>query len=145
MGSHSDRGLVLIPPLAVPGVTSLFIGRLLSAHLAVGMLLINPAGIKMSTTGFRFLQYHSGDRPYREERSAGPWPLALGPMVVASTVIVFLSGILVLLEDPNALRWFPVDPQGRLRRVAHGRRAGHQSVTTPVRTSDGLGSHRGDH
>ena len=59
-------GRVLISPLAVPGVTSLFIGWLLSAHLAVGMLLINPVGIKMSTTGFRFLQYHSGDRPYRK-------------------------------------------------------------------------------
>jgi hypothetical protein len=137
-------GLVLISPLAVPGVTSLFIGRLLSAHLAVGMLLINPVGIKMSTTGFRFLQYHSGDRPYRKKGPPVLWPLALGPMVVASTVIVFLSGILVLLEDPNALGGFLLIHKAGFvvwLAVAALHVVGHHAV----RTSDGLGSHRGDH
>jgi len=136
-------GLVLIPLLAVPGVTSLFMG-LLSAHLAVGMLLINTVGIKMSTTGFRFLQYHSGDRSYRKQ---GPPVLrlrALGPMVVASAVMVFLSGILVVLEDPNARGGFLlIHKAGFVVWLAVaaldvvGQRA--------VRTSDWLGSHRGEH
>ncbi len=143
-GCDVIAGLVLIPLLAVPGVTSLFVGRLLSAHPAVGMLLINPAGIKLSTTGFRFLQYNSGDRPYRKKGPPVLWPLALGPMMVASTVMVFLSGILVLLEDPNAPGGFLLIHKAGFvvwLAVAALHVVGHHAV----RTSDGLGSHRGDH
>ena len=137
-------GLVLIPVLAVPGVTSLFIGRLLSAHLALGTLLISPVGLKMSTTRYRFLQYHSGDRPYPKKGPPVLWLRALGPTVVAWTVIVFLSGILVLLEDPNALGGFLLIHKAGFvvwLAVAALHVVGHHAV----RTSDGLGSHRGEH
>jgi hypothetical protein len=139
-------GLMLMPLLPVPGVTSLFIGRLLSARLAVGMLLVNPnpVGIEMSTTGFRFLQYRSGDRPYRKKGPPVLWPLALGPMVVASTVIVFISGILVLLKDPHAPSGFLLIHKAGFvvwLAVAALHVVGHDTV----RTTDGLGLHRGDH
>ncbi len=56
----------------------------------------------MATTGYRFLRYHSGGRA---DRKKGPPVLRLrarGPMVIASTMIVSLSGIVLLLEGPNA-------------------------------------------
>ncbi len=65
-------------------------------------------------------------------------------MVVASAVIVFLSGILVLLEDPNARDGLLLIHKAAFvvwLAVAALHVVGHHTV----RTSDGLGSHRGEH
>jgi hypothetical protein len=94
--------MVLTPLLAVVAMTTLSTGRLVPDHLVVGMLLVSPVEPQMATTGYRFLRYHSGGRADRKE---GPPVLRLrarGPMAIASTVIVSLSGIVLLLEGPNA-------------------------------------------
>jgi hypothetical protein len=50
-------GTVLIVILAVIGVTIVALGRLLSVHLFVGMLLLGPLALKLSSTGYRFARY----------------------------------------------------------------------------------------
>jgi len=103
-------GLVLIPLLAVIGLTILFIGQLLSVHLFVGMLLIGPVGLKLASTGYRFVRYYSGNEVYRRKGPPELWLRMIAPVVVLSTLVVFVSGVLLLLEG---------SPGGGVLRLAH--------------------------
>lgn len=99
----SSTALVLLVLLAIEGVTVLRVGSLLTLHVFVGMLLVPPVLVKMASTFWRFAKYYTGSREYREK---GPPPAALrllGPFVALTTVIVFASGIL-LLVGPKAWR-----------------------------------------
>jgi hypothetical protein len=102
-------GATLIVLLVVIGLTIVRIGQLLSVHLFVGMLVIPPVLLKMSSTGYRFLRYYTGNPRYREK---GPPKLALraiAPMVVLSTLVVFVSGVVLLFAGPSArATWFPI-------------------------------------
>ena len=102
-------GATLIVLLAVIGLTILRIGQLLSVHLFVGMLLIPPVLLKLSSTGYRFVRYYSGNLRYRE-KGAPEWPLrVIAPMVVLSTLVVFVSGVVLLFVGPSArATWFPI-------------------------------------
>ena len=86
-------GAALFVLLAGEGVTILAIHRLLSPHLFIGLLLIPPLALKMASAGNRFVRYYAGDAAYR---AAGPPPLLLrliAPVLVASTVVVFATGV----------------------------------------------------
>lgn len=102
-------GATLIVLLAVIGLTILRIHSLLSVHLFVGMLLVPPVLLKLSSAGYRFLRYYTGNPRYREK---GPPELALrviAPMVVLSTLVVFVSGVVLLFVGPSArATWFPI-------------------------------------
>jgi hypothetical protein len=94
-------GAALFVLLAVIGVTIVRIRGLLWVHMFVGMLLIPPVLLKMSSTGYRFVRYYSANPRYREK---GPPELALrviAPLVVASTVVVFASGVVLLFAGPS--------------------------------------------
>ncbi len=94
-------GIVLLVLLAAEGVTLLAFGSLLSAHVFIGMLLIPPIALKLGSTGYRFARYYLGSTSYR---SAGP-PQAfmrmLGPVVIASTLVLFGSGVAMLVLGPS--------------------------------------------
>ena len=92
---------VLFLLLAAEGVTILFIRPLLSTHVFIGMLLIPPVALKTASTGWRFFRYYTGDRAYRVK---GPpiLPLRLlAPLVVASTVALFATGVALLVVGPG--------------------------------------------
>jgi hypothetical protein len=83
--------------LAAEGVTILRLGGLLTEHMFIGLVLIPPVLVKLASTGYRFARYYTGARPYREK---GPplLPLRLlAPVLVASTLAVFASGVALLL------------------------------------------------
>jgi hypothetical protein len=95
-------GIVLLVLLAVIGVTLLRLSSLLWVHLFVGMLLIGPIALKLASTGYRFIRYYTGDPSYRRK---GPPPTVLrmiAPIMALSTVIVFVSGVLLLLIGPSS-------------------------------------------
>lgn len=99
-------GIVLLVLLAAEGVTILSIHRLLPLHYFIGLLVIPPLLLKFGSTGWRFARYYLGDARYR---GAGP-PLLLlrltAPVVVASTIVVFATGIeLWLFGDRYGLGW----------------------------------------
>lgn len=102
-------GATLIVLLAVIGVTILRIGQLLSVHMFVGMLLVGPVLLKMSSTGYRFFRYYTANPRYRRK---GPPTLALrllAPMVVLSTLVVFGTGVVLLFAGPSSRStWFPI-------------------------------------
>src|SRR3954466_7854506 len=77
-------------------VTLLDVRGLISWHVAIGVLLVPPALLKTASTGWRILRYYTRSRP---PRSAGPPPLllrVLGPLVVAATLAVLASGIVLI-------------------------------------------------
>jgi hypothetical protein len=95
-------GIVLLVLLAVIGVTLLRLRSLLWVHLFVGMLLIGPIALKLASTGYRFVRYYTANPRYRRK---GPPPQALrmiAPLVVLSTVVVLVSGVLLLLIGPSS-------------------------------------------
>ncbi len=86
-------GGLLFVLLALMGVTVLSVRRLLPEHFSLGFLLIPPLALKMASTGYRFGRYYTGDREYRR---AGPPEILMrliAPIVVLSTVAVFVTGI----------------------------------------------------
>jgi len=95
-------GSVLLPLLAVIGVTLLQLRQLLWVHLFVGMLLIGPVALKLASTGWRFARYYGGEPAYRRK---GPPPMlmrASAPVLVATTVLVLVTGVMLLLEGPSS-------------------------------------------
>lgn len=95
-------GIVLLVLLAVIGITLLRMRSLLSVHLFVGMLLIGPIALKMTSTGYRFVRYYTANARYRR-KGPPPAPLRmLAPIVVLSTVVVFVSGVLLLALGPSS-------------------------------------------
>jgi hypothetical protein len=95
-------GAVLLVLLAALGVTIVRIGGLLWEHLFLGMLLVGPVLLKLSSTGYRFVRYYTANPRYRRK---GPPPLALrvlAPLVVASTLVVFASGVALLFIGPSS-------------------------------------------
>jgi hypothetical protein len=89
-------GLALLVLIVAELITLLDVRGLISWHVAIGVLLVPFALLKTASTGWRILRYYTGSRPYR---SAGPPPLflrVLGPLVVASTLVVLASGIVLI-------------------------------------------------
>jgi hypothetical protein len=105
----SVTGAVLLVVLAALGVTIIRIGQLLSVHMFIGMLLIGPLALKLASTGYRFVRYYTHNRAY-VRKGAPPMPLRLlAPLVVASTLVVFVSGVVLLFAGPSSRdTWFPI-------------------------------------
>jgi hypothetical protein len=93
-------GAILIVLLAAIGFTIPQLRKFIWMHLFVGFLLIGPVLLKMASTGYRFSRYYTGDAEYVRK---GPPELALrliGPLVVLSTVAVFITGIVLMIVGP---------------------------------------------
>lgn len=97
----ASTAVVLFVLLFVEGVTVLRVRSLIRPHVLVGMLLVPPILVKIGSTFYRFLRYYTGAPAYRAK---GPpaWVLRiLGPVVVVLTVIMFGSGIALLLAPAS--------------------------------------------
>jgi hypothetical protein len=102
-------GLVLLVLFAVELVTLLDVRGRISCHVALGVLLIPPALLKTASTGWRILRYYTGSRPYHE---AGPPPLllrVLGPLVVAATLALLGTGIVLIALGEERSRSGAID------------------------------------
>jgi hypothetical protein len=93
-------GVVLIVLLAVLGVTILQIQQLISVHLFVGLVLLGPVALKMASTGYRFARYYTRAPSYRRKGAPEPAMRMLAPGVVITTVVVFVSGIVLMFLGP---------------------------------------------
>jgi hypothetical protein len=98
----SAAAVVLVGLLVAEGVTIVNMRGLVTAHMFIGMVLIPPVVLKLASTGYRFARYYTRARAYREK---GPplLPLRLlAPVLVASTVAVFTTGVLLLAAGHNS-------------------------------------------
>jgi hypothetical protein len=97
-------GLVLLVLIGAELITLLNLSGLISWHIGLGVALIPPALLKTGTTGWRIVRYYTGDRSYR---AAGPPPILLrllGPLVIAFTLALLGSGILLVVLGPQSSR-----------------------------------------
>jgi hypothetical protein len=95
-------GIILLVLFAVLGVSIIRIGQLLWLHLVLGVILAGPVAAKIASTGYRFMRYYTADPAYKRK---GPPPVTLrmlGPLVILTTLTVFLTGLLLLLDGPSA-------------------------------------------
>lgn len=93
--------VVLVVLLAALGLTILSIGPLIWWHVLLGMLLIPPVVLKLGSTGWRFLRYYARSPEYVRR---GPPLLSLrllAPLVVAATLVVFGTGVALLVVGPS--------------------------------------------
>ncbi|HLY48009.1 MAG TPA: hypothetical protein VKR21_02335 [Solirubrobacteraceae bacterium] len=94
-------GAVLIVMLAALGLTIVRIGQLIWLHLFLGLLLMGPVFLKLASTGYRFLRYYARAAIYRAKGPPMPALRAMGPVVVITTLLVFISGVVLLFNGPR--------------------------------------------
>ena len=100
-------GAVLLVLLLVEGFTILRIGRLLTLHFFLGMLLLGPVTLKACSTIYRFTRYYTGHPEYKRKGPPAPLLRVLGPVIVLLTAGVFGSGIMLAVEGPaGRSQWF---------------------------------------
>ncbi|HEX5308499.1 MAG TPA: hypothetical protein VFW38_05390 [Solirubrobacteraceae bacterium] len=96
------NGVLLLLLLAALGVTIVRIRPLIDVHLFLGLLLLGPVLLKVVSTGYRFAHYYAGTPSYRERGAPALALRLLGPFVVLSTLAVFATGVVLLIEGPGA-------------------------------------------
>jgi hypothetical protein len=94
-------GAVLLILLAVEGYTILRIGRLLTLHVFLGMLLLGPVTLKAGSVLYRFARYYTGGEPYRRKGPPAPLLRVLGPINMLLTACVFGTGIMLAVTGPS--------------------------------------------
>jgi hypothetical protein len=91
---------VLLILLAAEGLTVLRIGRLLTWHFFLGMLLLGPIAVKAGSVCYRFFRYYTGSAPYRRNGPPAPLLRVLGPVIMLLTACVFGSGVMLAILGP---------------------------------------------
>ena len=94
-------GAVLLVLLAVECYTILRIGRLLTLHVFLGMLLLGPVALKAGSVLYRFVRYYTGSAPYRRKGPPAPLLRLIGPVIMLLTACVFGSGIMLAVTGPG--------------------------------------------
>src|SRR5580698_10568808 len=94
-------GAVLLILLLVECYTILKIGRLLTLHVFLGMLLLGPVTLKAGSVLYRFTRYYAGSAPYRQKGPPAPLLRLIGPIIMLLTACVFGSGIMLAVIGPS--------------------------------------------
>jgi hypothetical protein len=94
--THTAAAVLTILLLA-EGLTLLDMHGLLHAHMFIGLVLIPPVMLKLGSTGYRFARYYTGAAAYREKGPPRPLLRLLAPVLVATTALIFASGVWLLL------------------------------------------------
>jgi hypothetical protein len=93
----SSAAALLVVLLISEGITILDMGGLLGPHMFIGLVLVGPVALKLASTGYRFVRYYTGAPVYVAK---GPPHIALrilAPLLVATTVMIFATGVWLLL------------------------------------------------
>jgi hypothetical protein len=75
---------------------------LVSAHMLLGLALIPPVALKLASTGYRFVRYYTGSRPYQAKGPPQPALRLLAPVLVVATLAVFTTGVILLVVGHKA-------------------------------------------
>lgn len=105
-------GLLLLVLFLAELLTLLDVRGLIDWHVAIGALLIPPALVKTASTSWRIVRYYGGSHDYGR---AGPPPLLLrllGPLVVASTLALLATGVVLVAIGQDASYRTLVAPLG---------------------------------
>jgi hypothetical protein len=95
-------GVVLIVLTAAIGVTIIWIGQLMWLHLFLGLAVIGPVALKLTSTGYRFVRYYAHDPAYRRKGPPIPVLRVLAPLVVFLTVVLLGTGVALLFAGRDS-------------------------------------------
>ena len=98
-------GLAMIVPLLVVTLSGLSFDQFWRVHYFAGFLLVPLLVLKLCSTGYRMVAYYLGNRRYRAAGPPAPLLRMLAPVLVISTVVLFLSGIVMWLEHSRLQPW----------------------------------------
>jgi hypothetical protein len=101
-------GAALLIGLLIECYTILRIGRLLTLHVFLGMLLLGPVALKAASVLYRFTRYYAGSAPYRRKGPPAPLLRVIGPVIMLLTACVFGSGIMAAVTGPGRGPWLTV-------------------------------------
>jgi hypothetical protein len=137
-------GGVLFVLLGLIGITILSVRSLLPQHFLLGFVLIPPLALKMGLTGYRFVRYYAGDVLYRRSGPPQLYLRLLAPIVVLSTIAVFVTGlelwffglrfgsIWIAAHKVSFLIWLPVTAVHVLAHLNRTSDAVKQELSSPV-------------
>ena len=90
-------GILLVLFLAAEAATLLDLNALLTVHAFIGMFLLPIVALKMGSTGWRMTRYYLGREEYvRRGPPAFPLRVFVAPVMVASTIVLFATGVYLL-------------------------------------------------
>jgi hypothetical protein len=98
-------GTVLLIGFALEGMTLLALGRLLTLHMFLGILLVGPVLLKIGSTGYRFIRYCTGSEPYVRKGPPALIPRMLGPIVILTSLAVLGTGVALALTGRATGPW----------------------------------------
>ena len=98
-------GALLLGLLAAEGLTIVAIHQLLTLHFFIGMLLVGPVLLKVGSTGYRFARYYTGAPDYRRKGPPSPLLRLLGPFVLALSLAVIGTGVMLAVTGPSGQLW----------------------------------------
>jgi hypothetical protein len=114
-------GLTLIVLSGIEYLTLLLgLQRFLSWHVFVGLVLLPPLALKLTSTGWRFMRYYMRNEDYRLKGAPQLFMRLLAPLLIAFTLLLFGSGVVMGFVHGPALS---------LARRIHGPAAFVWSVT----------------
>jgi hypothetical protein len=90
--------VVLMMLLAAEAFTLTNVDGMLTMHMFVGLVLIPPLLLKLSSTGYRMFRYYTGHARYREKGPPAPLLRVIAPLLVIATLGLFGSGVAMLLD-----------------------------------------------
>jgi hypothetical protein len=98
-------GAVLLVLFAAEGFTILSIHQLITLHFFLGMLLIGPVLLKAAAVCYRFARYYTGAPEYRRKGPPAPLLRVLGPVVLASSLGVLGTGVMLAVDESALGPW----------------------------------------
>ncbi len=92
-------GLILFVLFALEGLTILgHVGSQLPWHVFLGMMLVPAVLVKTASTSYRIYRYYTGDPAYLRKGPPAIVLRLLGPLVIATTYLVIVSGVALLVS-----------------------------------------------
>jgi hypothetical protein len=100
-------GAVLLVLFVAECLTIFHLQRWLTLHVFLVMLLLGPVCLKIGSTLWRFTRYYTGSAAYVRRGPPAPLQRVTGPLVILTTVAVFGTGIMLIVEGngPNGWNW----------------------------------------
>ncbi|HEY2704043.1 MAG TPA: hypothetical protein VGL20_10160 [Candidatus Dormibacteraeota bacterium] len=98
-------GLVLLLPLLVVTGSGLVFGQLWRVHYFAGFLLLPLVLLKLASTGYRAARYYLGSARYRTAGPPAPALRLLAPVLVGSTALLFVSGVVMWIDHSRLQPW----------------------------------------
>jgi hypothetical protein len=101
-------GAALLVLLPIPYGSALFLDALWRVHYFSALLLIPLLVAKLAGTGWRALRYYRRDPGYRADGAPHPIPRITAPILVASTLVLFASGVEMMFGADRFGPWSTV-------------------------------------